>query len=122
MPIRLPSLGVPEVEKRAFSEAEVHSTLFEPDMRALGFPPRESSQADGEYFREQRTLALRRLKSGRDTGRYDGLYLVGNSPVVLCEIKRFGELDGQAQLERAVTHLEQPRFRSAHARGLDLRT
>ncbi|MGH9323996.1 MAG: N-6 DNA methylase, partial [Vicinamibacteria bacterium] len=84
----------------------MHSTLFEPDMRMLGFPPRESSQADGEYFREQRTLALRRLKSARDTGRYDGLYLIGNSPIVLCEIKRFGELDSQNQLDRAVTQLQ----------------
>ena len=69
-PVRPPSLDVPEHEKRGFSEAEIHSTLFERDMRALGYPVRESSQADGEYFREQRTLALRRLKTQRSTGRY----------------------------------------------------
>ena len=101
-----PSLDVPETEKRRFSEAEVHSTLFEPDIRALGFPARESSQADGEYFREQRTLALRRLKSGRETGRYDGLYLIGNQPVVMCEIKRYDELDSPGQMEQAVRQLQ----------------
>src|SRR6188472_3245257 len=74
-------------------------------MRALGYPRRESSQADGEYFREQKTLALRRLRSQRVTGRYDGLYLVGNQPLVLCEVKRYDELDG-AQLERAVHQLQ----------------
>jgi hypothetical protein len=92
--IRLPSLDIPDGQKRAFSEADVHSTLFEPDMRALGFPARTSSQADGEYFVEQRSLAIRRLKSGHATGRYDGLYLIGNAPTVLCEIKRFEALDG----------------------------
>jgi hypothetical protein len=105
-PYRPPSLEIPETEKRQFSEAEVHSTLFEPDMRALGFPARESSQADGEYFREQRTLALRRLKSARETGRYDGLYLVGNQPVVLCELKRYKELDTGAQLDEATRQLQ----------------
>ena len=63
MPIRLPSLNIPDAQKLTFSEADVHSTLFEPDMQALGFPPRTSSQADGEYFVEQRTLAVRRLRS-----------------------------------------------------------
>jgi hypothetical protein len=92
---------VPEAQKRAFSEAEIHSTLFEPDLRALGYPPRESSQAAGEYFREQQTLALRRLRSRRATGRYDGLYLIGNAPVVLCEIKRYEALDAPAEFERA---------------------
>ena len=105
-PAHPPSLDISEAEKRRFSEAEVHSTLFEPDMRALGFPARESSQADGEYFREQRTLALRRLKSGRETGRYDGLYLIGNQPIVLCEIKRYDELDSPGQLEQAVRQLQ----------------
>jgi hypothetical protein len=106
-PLRLPSLDVPESEKRAFSEAEVHSTLFEPDMRALGFPSRETSQAAGEYFREQRTLALRRLRSHRETGRYDGLYLIGNAPVVLCEIKRYEQLDSSHQLEEAIRQLQE---------------
>lgn len=106
MSARPPSLDVPEHEKRSFSEAEIHSTLFERDMRALGYPARGSSQADGDYFREQRTLALRRLRSRRETGRYDGLYLVGNQPVVLCEIKRYDQLDG-ALLERAAKQLRE---------------
>lgn len=91
--IRLPSLDLPESQKRSFSEADIHSTLFELDMAALGYPARTTSHADGEYFLEQRTLAVRRLRSRRETGRYDGLYLVGNSPVVLCEIKRYEALD-----------------------------
>ena len=33
--IRPPSLDVPEFEKRGFSEADAHSTLFDPDMIAL---------------------------------------------------------------------------------------
>ena len=80
-PVRLPSLEIPESEKSRLSEADVHSTLFEPDMQALGYPPRTSSQADGEHFLEQRTLAVRRLKPQRATGRYDGLYLIWNAPV-----------------------------------------
>jgi hypothetical protein len=100
-PLRLPSLDVPEAEKRRLSEADVHSTLFEPDMAALGYPPRTSSEAHGEHFREQRTLAVRRLKTQRATGRYDGLYLIGNAPVVLCEIKRYDELDSQAAFDKA---------------------
>ena len=103
---RPPSLDVPEHEKRGFSEAEIHSTLFERDMRLLGYPARESSQAQGEYFREQRTLALRRLKTGRETGRYDGLYLIGNQPVVLCEVKRYDQLDSAEQLTRAARQLQ----------------
>jgi hypothetical protein len=103
--IRFPSLEIAEAQKRDFSEAEVHSTLFEPDMVALGYPARTSSQADGEYFREQRTLAIRRLKSGHETGRYDGLYLIGNAPVVLCEIKRYESLDSQQEFERAKQQL-----------------
>src|SRR5579872_6267409 len=104
-PVHLPSLDVSEAQKRGFSEADVHSTLFEPDMRALGYPPRTSSQADGEYFVEQRSLAMRRLRSGRSTGWYDGLYLVGNSPVVLCELKRYDAVDSAADWERAKRQL-----------------
>ena len=105
MPIRLPSLNIPDAQKLTFSEADVHSTLFEPDMQVLGFPPRTSSQADGEYFVEQRTLAVRRLRSHQATGRYDGLYLIGNSPVVLCEIKRFDALDASGEFDRAKRQL-----------------
>jgi hypothetical protein len=105
-PIRLPSLDVPEDQKRSYTEAEVHSTLFEPDMTTLGYPPRTNSQAAGEYFMEQRTLAVRRLKSARATGRYDGLYVIGNSPIVLCELKRFEALDSPAALEEAVRQLQ----------------
>ncbi len=101
-----PSLDVPEFEKRGFSEADVHSTLFDPDMIALGYPRRASSQADGEYFVEQRTLALRRLRSQRATGRYDGLYVIGNTPVVLVEIKRYGATDSQAASDEAVAQLK----------------
>lgn len=36
--VRLPSLDVPEDEKHRFTEADVHSKLFEPDMSALGYP------------------------------------------------------------------------------------
>ena len=103
--VRLPSLDIPEDEKRRFSEADVHSTLFEPDLRALGYPPRSSSQADGEHFLEQRTLAVRRLRSQRATGRYDGLYPIGNAPVVLCEIKRYDALDAPAAFEEAKRQL-----------------
>jgi len=105
-PLRLPSLDVPEAQKHAFSEADVHSTLFEPDMQALNYPPRTSSQADGEYFVEQRSLAVRRLRSGRSTGFYDGLYLLGNSPVVLCELKRYDALDSLKDFERAKEQLQ----------------
>jgi hypothetical protein len=82
-------------------------------MTALGYPPRTSSQADGEYFVEQRTLALRRLQSRRETGRYDGLYLRGNAPLVLCELKRYGTLDAPAEFARAKAQL------IAYARSAD---
>jgi len=103
--LRLPSLEVPESEKLAYTEADVHSKLFEPDMVALGFPARTASQADGEWFQEQRTLALRRLKSGRTRGQHDGLYLVGNSPVVLCELKKYEALDSPGDFEKAKRQL-----------------
>ncbi len=103
--IRLPSLGIPEEQKRAMSEAEVRAKLFELDMSALGYPGGTSTQAEGEYFLEQRTLAMYRLKSQRDTGRYDGLYLIGNSPVVLCEIKRYDAIDANRELDRAKQQL-----------------
>lgn len=104
--MRLPSLDVPESEKRTFTEADVHSKLFESDMRALGYPARTATQADGEYFVEQRRLALRRLKSRRERGHYDGLYLIGNSPVVLCEIKSYLAIDPPAEFDRAVKQLQ----------------
>lgn len=68
---RFPSDAVPGDEKRRYTEAEVHSKLFEPDMAVLGYPSRTAGQADGEYFLEQRRLALRRLKSKRETGLFD---------------------------------------------------
>ena len=105
-PLRtLPSDEVPHEQKRRYSEADVHSSLFEPDMVSLGYPTRTTTQADGEYFVEQRTLALHRLKSNRETGRYDGLYLIGNSPVVLCELKRFDALDSVGDWEHAKKQL-----------------
>lgn len=104
--LRPPSVDIPEGEKQAFTEAEVHSKLFEPDMVFSGYPPRTNNQAHGEYFREQRTLAMRRLKSGRERGHYDGLYLVGNSPVVLCEIKRYEMLDTPAKFAAAAKQLQ----------------
>jgi hypothetical protein len=104
--LHLPSADIPDSEKRDLSEADVHSTLFERDMRALGYPPRTSSQAEGDYFVEQRTLAVRRLKSQRATGRYDGLYLAGNAPLVLCEIKRFDSLDAPRALATAIAQLQ----------------
>ena len=107
MPLpQLPSSGVSETEKKAFTEADVHSKLFEPDLSALGYPKRTSNQADGEYFLEQRTLAMRRLKSGKGRGHYDGLYMVGNSPVVLCEIKRYEVLDSPGKFALAVEQLQ----------------
>jgi len=102
---RPPSLDIPESEKSAYTEADVHSKLFEPDMVALGFPPRTANQADGEWFQEQRALALRRLKSGRTRGQHDGLYLIGNSPIVLCELKRYDGLDSPRELEKAKQQL-----------------
>ena len=42
---------------------------------------------------------MRRLRSGRSRGFYDGLYLLGNSPVVLCEIKRYEAGTSQPSLE-----------------------
>lgn len=104
--IQLPSLDVPDFEKRDFTEADVHSKLFEKDMAALGYPARTSSQADGEYFLEQRRLAVRRLKSGRERGHYDGLYLIGNSPIVLCEVKRYEAIDSPGKFEGAVVQLQ----------------
>jgi hypothetical protein len=103
--VRLPSLEISESEKRRLSEADVHSTLFDPDMVALGYPPRGSKQADGEHFVEQRTLAVRRLRSQRSTGRYDGLYLIGNSPLVLCEVKRYDALDSERAFAEAKAQL-----------------
>jgi type I restriction-modification system DNA methylase subunit len=100
-----PSLAIPESEKRAYTEAEVHSKLFEMDMVALGYPRRTSSQADGEWFQEQRTLAVRRLKSNRIRGHHDGLYLIGNAPVVLCELKRYDALDAPKAVEKAKRQL-----------------
>jgi len=108
-PPTLPSLDIAESVKSAFTEADVHSKLFEPDMAALGFPPRVRSQADGEYFLEQGHLALRRLRTKldrRQRGHYDGLYLMGNSPVVLCEIKRFDAIDSPAAFAEAVRQLK----------------
>jgi hypothetical protein len=67
-PIRLPSLDVPDEQKRLYSEADVRSKLFEGDMAALGYPPLAATQADGEYQLEQRSLALRRLKTRRERG------------------------------------------------------
>lgn len=112
-PLKLPSLEIPLAEKASFTEAEVHSKLFEPDMRSLGYPKRTSSQSEGEYFLEQRTLAMRRLKSKKQRGHYDGLYLVGNSPVVLCEIKRYEMLATPAKLTVATKQLQ------AYARSED---
>jgi hypothetical protein len=102
----LPSASVPDSEKSLYSEAEVHARLFEPDMRTLGYPPRTNTQADGEHFAEQGALALRRLKTGQTRGRFDGLYLIGNSPVLLCEIKRYDALDSSGALQIAVTQLK----------------
>lgn len=104
--IRLPSLEIPESQKRGYSEADVHSKLFDLDMtKAFGYPSRLTTEADGEHFREQRTLAVRRLKTGAATGRFDGLYLIGNSPVVLCEIKRYEAIDASGEFEKAKQQL-----------------
>ncbi len=108
MPIHLPSQDVPESEKRSYSEADVHGKLFEADMRALGYPPRSNTQADGEHFLEQGRLALRRLRTRQDRARqgfYDGLYLLGNAPLVLCELKRFDALESRPQIEAALRQL-----------------
>jgi hypothetical protein len=104
-PLTLPSLKIAEAEKRSYTEADVHSKLFEPDMKALGYPPRTNSQADGEHFLEQHKLAVRRLKTHRQRGHYDGLYLTGNSPIVLCELKRYDALDHTADFARAMDQL-----------------
>jgi len=104
--IQLPSLAIPESQKRAYSEADVHSKLFDLDLtQAFGYPSRLTTEADGEHFREQRTLAVRRLKTGAATGRFDGLYLIGNSPVVLCEIKRYDAIDAPGEFEKAKRQL-----------------
>lgn len=104
--LRLPSLDIADSQKRGYSEAEVHSKLFDPDMVALGYPSRRSSQADSEYFLEQRSLAVRRLRSREATGRYDGLYVIGNAPIVLCEIKRFEALESAQSRDIAVAQLQ----------------
>jgi hypothetical protein len=105
MPVRLPSVDVPASEKRRFSEADVLAKLFQPDMRTLGYPPHDATQADGEHFLEQGWLAVNRLKSGSGSGFFDGLYLIGNAPVVLCEIKRYDAIDVAAAFDRAKQQL-----------------
>ena len=75
-------------------------------MTVLGYPPRTSGQAEGEYFLEQHRLAVWRLKSQQARGFYDGLYLLGNSPVVLCELKRYDALDSEQALAMAVAQLQ----------------
>ncbi len=105
MPVRLPSLDIPEEQKRAYTEADVHSKLFEPDMAALGYPPRTHTQADGAHFLEQGQLAVRRLKSQRARGAFDGLYLIGNSPIILCELKRYHAIDSDAAFQAAQRQL-----------------
>lgn len=74
-------------------------------MSALGYPPHSATQADGEHFLEQGRLAVNRLKSGAGSGFFDGLYLIGNAPVVLCELKRYDALDSPADFERAKRQL-----------------
>lgn len=101
----LPSTGISEAEKSAYTEAEVHSKLFEPDLRVLGYPPRTNTQAAGEHFLEQRALAMRRLASGKSRGHFDGLYMVGNAPLVLCEIKRYDAIDTPSAFNAAVKQL-----------------
>ncbi len=104
-PRRLPSLDIPEQQKRRYSEADVHSKLFQPDMAVLGYPPHDATQADGEHYLEEGRLAVNRLKSGAGSGFFDGLYLIGNAPVVLCEIKRYDAIDAPAAFERAKQQL-----------------
>jgi hypothetical protein len=103
--VRLPSLDVPEEQKRGYSEADVRSKLFEADMAALGYPALTATQADGEYQLEQRSLALRRLKTRNERGAYDVLYLIGNAPILLCELKRYDALDSQAAFDAAKKQL-----------------
>ena len=103
---QLPSENLPDWEKQGYTEADVHAKLFEPDMAALGYPARTSTQAEGEHFLEQRRLAVHRLKSGQERGYYDGLYLLANSPVVLCELKRYNALDSERELRRAIDQLK----------------
>lgn len=104
-PVRLPSLDISDEEKSRYSEADVRSTLFEADMAALGYPPGTNTQADGEYFQEQHRLAVRRLKGAQTLGAFDGLYLIGNAPVVLCELKRYEAIDAPQAFENAKAQL-----------------
>lgn len=103
---QLPSQNISAAEKGAYTEADVHAKLFHPDLTLLGYPRRESSQAEGEYFLEQHRLAARRLKTGKERGFYDGLFLIGNSPIVLCEIKAYHAIDTVGQMEKAVRQLK----------------
>ncbi|MBA3422908.1 MAG: N-6 DNA methylase [Thermoleophilaceae bacterium] len=103
---RLPSESIPGWEKQSYTEADVHAKLFEPDMAALGYPARTSTEAEGEHFLEQRRLAVHRLRSRQERGYYDGLYLIGNSPIVLCEVKRYDAIDSERALARAVDQLK----------------
>ena len=48
---------------------------------------------------------MNRLKSGSGSGFFDGLYLIGNAPVVLCEIKRYDGIDAPAAFESAKQQL-----------------
>src|SRR5215217_7280500 len=78
-------------------------------MTTLGYPSRTRNQGDGAHFQEQRLLAMRRLRSRQDrqrNGFYDGLYLVGNAPVVLCELKRYDALDTPNAIAKAITQLK----------------
>lgn len=102
----LPSAEVPESEKSSFTEADVHSKLLETDLAKLGFPPRSNRQSAGEYSVEQQRLAVFRLKSHEARrGHFDILYLIGNSPVVLVEVKRYDVLDKDKDFERAKQQL-----------------
>ncbi len=51
--VRLPSGDVPESEKRRYTESDVHSKLFEPDLAVLGYPPHSAIR--GFYRRVGRT-------------------------------------------------------------------
>ncbi len=104
----LPSDSVPEAEKSGYSEADVHSKLLESDLTHLGFPPRHNPQSAGEYAVEQKRLAVHRLQSREARrGHLDILYLIGNTPVVLVEVKRYDVLDTPSEFERATRQLKE---------------
>jgi len=88
-----------ERELKDLNEDETRDQLFHPMMKKIGYPPSSNTVVEKEHYKQQKMLRVdSKIRKKR---KYDGCYCIGNTPLILVELKSWKEIQNESDLQSA---------------------